>query len=119
MQSRAANPTVKPFFLGEAANTTLRAMHSWIKYDYACDLAWLGLVGTIPPIPVASMHTLINRLHDIVRMVTEPPGQLTRESVGTGSSHHVTCERLSTYWKSTPRHRRIEVCALLRRRGGR
>ena len=89
-----SEPDGYTIFLGSRANTTHRTMYPWIKYDYARDLMPLGLVGTMPSILLAGMHTPINGMQDLVRMAQERPGELICGSVGSGSSSHLICEIL-------------------------
>ena len=99
-----SEPDGYTLFLGGSPNTVHKVMYPSIKYDYARDLTPLGLVGATTPILVASMHTPINSVQDLVKMAKERPGALTCGSVGIGSNYHLICEILKGSWGIDLRH---------------
>lgn len=93
-----SKPDGYTIFIGGRANTLHKVMYPSIKYDFARDLAPLGLIGTTTPILVAGMHTQINSVHDLLRMAKERPGELTYGSVGVGTNSHMIFELLRGLW---------------------
>ena len=84
--------------LGGRPNTIHKVMYPSINYDYARDMAPVGMIATMTPILVAGMHTPLNSVQDLVEMAKERPGELTFGSMGVGSTHHLIYEILKEAW---------------------
>lgn len=93
-----SEPNGYTLFLGGRPNIVHKVMYPSIEYDFARDLAPVGVIGTTTPILVAGMHTPIHSVQDLVRMAKERPGQLTYASVGVGGSFHLISEVLQEAW---------------------
>jgi len=84
--------------IGGRPNTIHKVMYPSIEYDYARDLAPVGVIGTMTPILVAGMHTPIHSVQDLVKIAKERPGELTCASTGVATTAHLLCEILKEVW---------------------
>ena len=92
-----SEPDGYTLYVGGRPNTIHKVMYPSVRYDYARDLAPVGLLATMTPILVAGMHTPIQTVQDLVKMAKQRPGDLTCASTGVASTPHLL-------WKFSKRH---------------
>ncbi|AOB30309.1 hypothetical protein AKI39_05810 [Bordetella sp. H567] len=79
-------------YLGGRPNTIHKVIYPHIKYDFARDLAPVGLVATTTYVMVVDEHAPVASVEDIVALAKAYPGGLTCASGGTGTTDHLLCE---------------------------
>ncbi|ANN70984.1 Bug family tripartite tricarboxylate transporter substrate binding protein [Bordetella bronchialis] len=89
-----ATPDGYTLYLGGRPNTIHKVIYPDFKYDFARDLAPVGLVATTTYVMVVDNAAPIANVQDFIALAKAYPGGLTCASGGTGTTDHLLCELL-------------------------
>ncbi|WP_233238824.1 tripartite tricarboxylate transporter substrate binding protein [Bordetella sp. LUAb4] len=79
-------------FLGARPNTIHKVMYASLAFDFNEDLVPVSLIATTPNVIVASRHSPIRNLEQMLEVAETNPGQLRCASPGIGSTGYLLCE---------------------------
>ncbi|WP_233237582.1 tripartite tricarboxylate transporter substrate binding protein [Bordetella sp. LUAb4] len=89
-----SDPDGYTVYLATRAVALHKAMFKQIKFDFAKDLAPIGMVVRIPFVLVAGKHVPATTFQEAITLVSANPGKYTCASGGLGATSHLICEAL-------------------------
>lgn len=99
-QAVAQAPADGYTFLFDATSVAVNpSLFPKLGFDYAKDLAPIGMVARIPTLLVVAANSPMNSIADVVKQARAKPGTMTYGSAGNGGAAHLTGELFASGFK--------------------